>query len=117
MSDVLSGVPLAAAEAVVCLRINPLTSLPQISEAQILSYAKHLSEDIGYRTVGTREHALGDAWMMQKAEELKQQCDEIVKSVPGRKLECEVWRQEGSGSHRYVLRLRCSQTSVFTSAD
>jgi hypothetical protein len=26
-----------------------------------------------------------------------------VASQPGRKLQCEVWRQEGSGSHRYVL--------------
>lgn len=82
--------------------INPVTSLPQISEAQILAHAKYLSEDIGYRTVGTREHALGDAWMYDKAKELKQQCDAIVKAVPGRKLECEVWRQQGSGSHRCV---------------
>jgi hypothetical protein len=83
-------------------RINPATSLPQISEAQILSYAKYLSEDIGYRTVGTREHALGDAWMYEKAEELQKECEAIVKAVPDRKLECEIWRQQGSGSHRYV---------------
>ena len=79
-----------------------MTSLPQISEAQILSYARHLSEDIGYRTVGTREHALGDAWMLEKAYELQKQCEEVVKANPERKLECEVWRQEGSGSHRCV---------------
>lgn len=79
-----------------------MTSLPQISEAQILSYARHLSEDIGYRTVGTREHALGDAWMLEKAYELQKQCEEVVKTNPERKLECEVWRQEGSGSHRCV---------------
>ena len=74
--------------------------LPQISETQILSHVRHLSEDIGYRTVGTREHALGDAWMLEQARELVRQCEEAVKSVPGRKLECEVWRQEGSGNHR-----------------
>lgn len=84
--------------------MNPITSLPQISETQILAHAKYLSEDIGYRTVGTREHALGDAWMVEKAEELQKQCEEIVKSHPGRKLVCETWRQEGSGSHRYVSR-------------
>jgi len=73
----------------------------------MLGYAKHLSEDIGFRTVGTREHALGDAWMLAKAEELKKLCEDAVKAEPGRKLECEVWRQEGSGSHRYAYR-HCS---------
>ncbi|GJE93217.1 M28 family metallopeptidase [Phanerochaete sordida] len=93
--------------------VNPQTSLPQISEAQILAHAKYLSEDIGYRTVGTREHALGDAWMVARAEELKAQCDEIVKATPGRKLECEVWRQEGSGHHRFdIMAKRLYKTYV-----
>ena len=81
--------------------INPNTNLPQVSEARILSFAKHLSEEIGYRTVGTLEHALADAWMFEQAEQVKKSCQEVVAST-GRKLECEVWRQEGSGSHRYA---------------
>jgi hypothetical protein len=80
--------------------VDPATSLPQISETQILSYAKTLSEDIGYRTVGTREHALGDAWMVKQAQDLQRQCEEVVNANPSRHLQCEVWRQEGSGSHR-----------------
>ncbi|KIJ65340.1 hypothetical protein HYDPIDRAFT_110370 [Hydnomerulius pinastri MD-312] len=79
------------------------TLLPHPSEATILSYAKHLSEGIGYRTPGTREHAEADAWMVRKAEELKELCEEAVKKEKGRKLECEVWRQEGSGSHRFDM--------------
>jgi hypothetical protein len=75
---------------------------PQLSEATMLGYAKYLSEDIGYRTVGTPEHAAADAWMVQKAEELKAECDARVQKT-GRKLECEVWHQRGSGSHRSVL--------------
>jgi hypothetical protein len=66
-----------------------------------LAYAKYLSEDVGYRTVGTREHALADAWMLQQANDIKQECERLAEET-GRKLECEVWRQEGSGSHRYV---------------
>lgn len=66
----------------------------------MLAHAKYLSEDIGFRTVGTREHALGDAWMVEQANEVAKQCHQAVKDVPGRKLECEVWRQEGNGSHR-----------------
>ncbi|KAF4610913.1 hypothetical protein D9613_007233 [Agrocybe pediades] len=82
--------------------INPDTKLPQISEKRILGVAKHLSEGIGYRTVGTYEHALADTWMVQAAEEVKRNCERIVAET-GRKLECEVWRQEGSGNHRFDM--------------
>lgn len=85
-------------------RYDPITSLPQLSEATILGYAKYLSEDIGYRTPGTREHALADAWMTEKANQLKEECERVVATQPGRKLQCEVWRQEGSGSHRCVIQ-------------
>ena len=50
--------------------------------------------------IGYREHALGDAWMVKQAEDLGRQCEEVIKAIPNRKLQCEVWRQEGSGSHR-----------------
>ena len=86
----------------ILLRFDPVTYLPRISESQILAYAQHLSEVIGYRTVGTREHALGDEWMMGEAQELARQCQNIAEANPGRKLQCEVWRQDGSGSHRCV---------------
>ncbi|KAL0954165.1 hypothetical protein HGRIS_005299 [Hohenbuehelia grisea] len=83
---------------------NPLTNLPQISESRILAHAKYLSEDIGYRTVGTREHALADAWMLNQVEEFRRLCNEMVAGDGGqRKLECEVWRQQGSGSHRFDM--------------
>ncbi|KAI0924464.1 hypothetical protein AcW2_005343 [Taiwanofungus camphoratus] len=86
--------------------INPITGLPQLSEAQVLAYAKYLSEDIGYRTVGTKEHALGDAWMLKQVEALRAQCDDAVRANPERKLECEVWHQQGSGSHRFDMMSR-----------
>ena len=38
--------------------------------------------------------------MVRKAEEIQRLCEEVVNKEKGRKLECEVWRQEGSGSHR-----------------
>ncbi|KAG1845888.1 hypothetical protein DFJ58DRAFT_664100 [Suillus subalutaceus] len=79
------------------------TLLPQLSEATILQYAKYLSEDIGFRTPGTREHALADAWMTEKAYQLKEECERVITAQPGRKLQCEVWRQEGSGSHRFDM--------------
>ncbi|KAG6381856.1 hypothetical protein JVT61DRAFT_470 [Boletus reticuloceps] len=66
-----------------------------------------------YRTPGTREHADADAWMVRKAEEIKQLCEEFVKKEEGRKLECEIWRQEGSGSHRFdMMNARLYKTYV-----
>ncbi|KAJ6513503.1 hypothetical protein DFH09DRAFT_1197180 [Mycena vulgaris] len=81
---------------------NALTNLPQISEARILGFAKYLSEDIGFRTVGTYEHALADTWMVEQAEGAKRNCERVVRET-GRKLECEVWRQQGSGTHRFDM--------------
>ncbi|KAF8655951.1 hypothetical protein AX16_002858 [Volvariella volvacea WC 439] len=81
---------------------NPITGLPQISEPRILNVAKVLSEDIGYRTVGTYEHALADSWMLEQAHNVQKHCERVV-AENGRKLECEVWRQEGSGNHRFDM--------------
>ncbi|KAG8709665.1 hypothetical protein FRC11_005312, partial [Ceratobasidium sp. 423] len=83
--------------------INPQTGFPQLSESQILSHVRVLSEDIGFRTVGTKEHALGDAWLLDQVNKLRDQCQEAVNRAPGRKLECEVWRQQGSGTHRFDM--------------
>ncbi|OSX64019.1 hypothetical protein POSPLADRAFT_1065412 [Postia placenta MAD-698-R-SB12] len=83
--------------------VNPSTGLPQLSEARVLAHAKYLSEDIGFRTVGTREHALGDEWMIKQAELIRLQCEDAVRARPGRKLQCEVWHQQGSGSHRFDM--------------
>ncbi|KXN84133.1 hypothetical protein AN958_00403 [Leucoagaricus sp. SymC.cos] len=82
--------------------VNPSTQLPQISETNILGVARYLSEDIGFRTVGTFEHALADTWIDQQAEKMREECEQIVDQT-GRKLECEVWHQQGSGSHRFDM--------------
>ncbi|RDB27664.1 putative endoplasmic reticulum metallopeptidase 1 [Hypsizygus marmoreus] len=118
LSPVLLGAPYLALQQHYALPepltdlVNPQTNLPQISEARILGFAKYLSEDIGYRTVGTLEHALADAWMVKQAEEVKRNCEEVV-AATGRKLECEVWRQEGSGSHRFdMMNKRLYKTYV-----
>jgi hypothetical protein len=49
------------------------------------------------------EHALADKWMVDTAYEVQKECERLVRADPGeRKLECEVWHQQGSGTHRYV---------------
>jgi hypothetical protein len=71
-----------------------------LSEAVILGHAKYLTEDIGYRIVGTVENAKGDEWMLAKAEELKSECERVVGQNSGRKLQCEVFHQRGNGSFK-----------------
>ena len=77
---------------------------PQISEKKILADTKTLSQTIGYRIVGTKEHARGDDWGVMKVRELKRTCDSVVAKAKEEKrnirLECEWDRQQGSGTHR-----------------
>lgn len=92
---------------------DPRTALPHPSETTILSYAKYLSEDIGYRIPGTHEHAVGDEWLLQKVLEITELCHKAVVKEPGRKLECTIWRQQGSGSHRFdIMSTRVYKTYV-----
>ncbi|EJU00467.1 hypothetical protein DACRYDRAFT_16916 [Dacryopinax primogenitus] len=102
---------------------HPLTGTPQLSEHHILNTARYLSESIGYRTVGTREHALADVWMSEQLQEVQSLCEEEASRRRERGeggVECEIWRQEGSGKHRvyksyhgltnHILRLSANTT-------
>ncbi|KAL5492913.1 hypothetical protein ACEPAI_4361 [Sanghuangporus weigelae] len=90
-----------------------VTGIPRLSERVVLDHARILSEEIGFRTVGTREHALGDAWVLKKVQELGKLCDAVVKLDPTRKLQCEVERQTGSRSHRFdIMSARLYKTYV-----
>lgn len=88
--------------------IDPITGAPLLSEVSILSDTRVLSEDIGFRTVGTREHMLGDEWWEKRArgvcEDAEKAWDEIEKTGGGKRLwNCEVERQIGSGTHRFDI--------------
>ena len=54
------------------VRVDPRTGLPQILES---TYVRHLSENIGYRTVGTTEHTLTDKWMVDTAYEIREESE------------------------------------------
>ncbi|KAF8315143.1 hypothetical protein DL93DRAFT_2166855 [Clavulina sp. PMI_390] len=82
--------------------INNTTGLPQLSETNILRNTRHLSEGIGYRIPGTLEHALGEEWLLQELATLKAHCDKLA-SVADRSIECEMQRQQGSGTHRFDM--------------
>lgn len=95
--------------------LSPRSDDSRPSESRILAVAEHLSSTIGFRTVGTKEHAEGDAWMLDQVQKIQKECERIVQTVHvGRHLECEAWRQEGSGKHRFAPGLcRCYGSYLF----
>ncbi|KAJ3967803.1 hypothetical protein EV361DRAFT_1006474 [Lentinula raphanica] len=108
LSPILIGVPLYSYQQHSYLP-EPLHELynaeskPQISETRILEVSRIISEDIGFRTPGTYEHALGEDWLWDQVKNIKDECEKIVEKSPHRHLECEIWRQKGSGSHRFDM--------------
>ncbi|KAH8104338.1 hypothetical protein DFH11DRAFT_1883465 [Phellopilus nigrolimitatus] len=92
---------------------------PQLSEHTVFAHTRHLSERIGFRTVGTRERVRADAWMLGQADALKALCDDAVRAEPGRQLECQVWHQQASSSHRFDIlgkRLYKSYDAILANA-
>jgi len=67
---------------------------------------KYLSEDIGYRTVDTLEHALADKYMVAQAEEVKKNCEKVVADG----------KVEGSWNVRYGARKEVGATGVYNDA-
>ncbi|KAG8877791.1 hypothetical protein FRC20_010042 [Serendipita sp. 405] len=63
--------------------------------------------NIGFRTVGSREHALGDAWAVQQVQDLAELCDHVKARAAkdGRTvdLECDWDWQQGSGTHKFDI--------------
>lgn len=78
-----------------CRRRTSPSGAPQFSEALARAHVQAL-EDIGYRIVGTPEHASGRDYVLAEARRLAALCA----GVAG--LECEVELQRGNGSHRSV---------------
>jgi len=93
---------------------------PQISEHRILSHVYELSDPnkIGFRTVGTREHAAGDAWAVDHVKELVRLCEDVkaAASVVGKSVDlvCEWDRQQGSGTHKLAMHYCAYETRPMT---
>ncbi|CCA75676.1 hypothetical protein PIIN_09666, partial [Serendipita indica DSM 11827] len=85
------------------------TGKPQLSEARILSMVAELTDPykVGFRTVGSREHALGDAWAVDQVQGLTALCDHVKSRAKTRgdtvDIECEWDRQQGSGTHKFDI--------------
>ncbi|CAO1635451.1 unnamed protein product [Sympodiomycopsis kandeliae] len=68
------------------------------SEEGALQLIKKLSEDIGYRIVGTEHHVAAEDWLL--AELKKYEGTHNLGGEAG-KVQVEVWRQIGDGAHRF----------------
>lgn len=68
-----------------------------------MNYIKHLTTNIGYRIVGTKELEDAELWLMKILEGLKKDGELARKAKGGDvpNVEMEVWHQKGSGSHLF----------------
>lgn len=70
------------------------------SEANAVGVMHHLSVDVGYRIVGTKEHVEAESWL----EDVLRRYEGVHntdKDGDGGKTEVEVWKQIGDGAHRF----------------
>ncbi|KAE9386618.1 hypothetical protein BT96DRAFT_1026164 [Gymnopus androsaceus JB14] len=75
---------------------------PVLIGVPLYSYREHVY--IGYRTTGTFEHARGEDWLWDQVSQVKHSCDELVSRSSNQSgLECEIWHQKGSSSHRFDM--------------
>jgi hypothetical protein len=86
--------------------IDPKTGLPQISENPDQAPRVHPASFRGHldtAPLGPPNMPLRiNKWVIYTAHEIQKECERLVRVDPGRQLECEVWHQQGSGSHRYA---------------
>jgi hypothetical protein len=83
------------------LHANRLTGLPDnvfsvttetgLPQRRFIHTYDCMSEDIGFRTVETAEPTVADEWMIDRAHEAQRECQRLVETDPGTKLEGEVW--------------------------
>ncbi|PWN50705.1 hypothetical protein IE53DRAFT_386978 [Violaceomyces palustris] len=77
---------------------TPLYS--HFSEGNAVSVMQHLSVDIGYRIVGTRQHIQAEDWVEQVLRRYEG-FHETGKDGDGSRTQVEVWKQIGDGAHRF----------------
>lgn len=95
------------------LLVDPLTGQRQFSEENVRRVVKHLSEDIGYRIVGTEQDQETQMYLLSEIQALKEQAEqegarrlsttdsEDNAVVPAAFPKFEVWTQKDDGAHQF----------------
>ncbi|KAH7060190.1 hypothetical protein BKA57DRAFT_402975 [Linnemannia elongata] len=112
------------------LLVDPLTGQRQFSEENVRRVVKHLSEDIGYRIVGTEQDQETQMYLLSEIQALKEQAEqegarrlsttdsEDNAVVPAAFPKFEVWTQKDDGAHQFdfmskvVMKMYTNMTNI-----
>lgn len=95
------------------LVIDPLTGQKQFSEENVRRVVRHLSEDIGYRVVGTEQDQDTQVYLVNEIHELREQAEKesarrssvaLIEGggvVPAAFPKFEIWTQKDDGAHQF----------------
>ncbi|KAF9429994.1 hypothetical protein BGZ94_008725 [Podila epigama] len=97
---------------------NPISGLPQFAESNVRRVVKHLSEDIGYRIVGTAQDQETQTYLLGEIKSLEAQAKlHTLKGASGLPT-IETWVQVADGSHRFdfmskaVIKMYTNMTNI-----
>ncbi|KAF9287320.1 hypothetical protein BGZ68_001980 [Mortierella alpina] len=83
---------------------NPVTGQVQFSEENVRVIVRHLSEDIGYRVVGTEQELEAKQYLIKELTKLKDEAHIAGLRRPAASdalPNFDMWVQVGDGSHRF----------------
>ncbi|KAG0198638.1 hypothetical protein BGX28_007945 [Mortierella sp. GBA30] len=97
--------------------IDPTTGQIQFSEGNVRTIVRHLSEDIGYRVVGTEQELETKQYVIKELVKLKEEAHiaglrRATKESQDILPNFDMWVQVGDGSHRLSCGPECDQNSV-----
>lgn len=80
---------------------NPTTGQAQFAESNVRRIVKHLSEEIGYRIVGTEQDQETQTYLLSEVKALEKQAEvQALRGVNGLP-KFETWVQVADGSHQF----------------
>lgn len=80
---------------------NPTTGQAQFAESNVRRIVKHLSEEIGYRIVGTEQDQETQTYLLSEIKALEKQAEvQALRGVNGLP-KFETWVQAADGSHQF----------------
>ncbi|CAO3571190.1 unnamed protein product [Mortierella alpina] len=100
---------------------NPITGQVQFSEANVRVIVRHLSEDIGYRVVGTEQELETKQYLIKELTKLKDDAHIAGLRRPATDdalPNFDMWVQVGDGSHRFdfmskvVMKMYTNMTNI-----
>ncbi|KAG0297225.1 hypothetical protein BGZ96_007283 [Linnemannia gamsii] len=120
--------PVSSADG--ALVVDPLTGQKQFSEENVRRVVKHLSEDIGYRVVGTEQDQETQVYLVNEIHALREQAEQESARrssvaltegggvAPAAFPQFEMWTQKDDGAHQFdfmskvVMKMYANMTNI-----